>query len=95
MVTRAGSTPARPQGPKCARRPSGRFVMEEHMHTATAPRYVSVQEAADLLSVSQKTIRRRIADGELDAVRVGSGRSVRIPADAVGQLLRPLTANAA
>jgi excisionase family DNA binding protein len=54
-----------------------------------------LREAADLLSVSPNTIRRRIADGELHAVRVGSGRSVRIPADAVGQMLRPLRANAA
>lgn len=63
------------------------------MQTATTERYLSVRETAEMLSLSEKTIRRRIDAGELDAVRVGSGRSsVRIPVAAVGQLLRPLVA---
>lgn len=33
--------------------------------------WVSVDEAADFYSVSQKTIRRRIADGTLTAQRFG------------------------
>ena len=66
------------------------------MQTATSERYLSVRETAEMLSVSPKTIRRRIDAGELDAVRVGSGKSsVRIRAGAVEQLLRPIGATAA
>ena len=43
-----------------------------------APRsFLSVRQAADYLQVSEKSIRRRIAAGDLEAVRIG--RSIRIP----------------
>jgi excisionase family DNA binding protein len=42
--------------------------------------YMSVAEAAMLLGVSAPTIRRKIATGELPAVRLGDkGSSIRIP----------------
>ena len=43
----------------------------------SAPRWVTIAEAADALSVSIKTIRRRIADGSLDARRIGP-RLIRV-----------------
>jgi excisionase family DNA binding protein len=49
--------------------------------TPAAPRgFLTVAEAADLLRCSEPTIRRRIRDRELAAVKLGPGRSViRIP----------------
>jgi len=43
------------------------------------PRLYSVEQIADLLGVSTKTVRRRIAEGKLLAHRVG--RQVRISED--------------
>lgn len=43
----------------------------------TAPWTLSVPDAARLLNVSADTIRRRIADGTLPAVRVGKLLRVR------------------
>ena len=43
------------------------------------PRYYTVRELADVLRVSDLTIRRMIHRGELRAVRVGP-RNLRIPA---------------
>jgi excisionase family DNA binding protein len=42
--------------------------------------YVSLVEAAALMSVSVKTVRRRIADGTLPAYRCGR-RSIRVRAE--------------
>lgn len=39
--------------------------------------YVTLSQAADLMSVSVKTVRRRIADGTLPAYRCGS-RVIRV-----------------
>ncbi|GEK80574.1 helix-turn-helix domain-containing protein [Agrococcus baldri] len=45
--------------------------------------WLTVQGAADLLNVSPKTIRRRLADGSIPAMRLG--RLIRInPADLAG-----------
>lgn len=57
--------------------------------TSMTTHYVSISEAADRLSVSTKTIRRYIAKGELPAVRI-AGHLIRIPADALDALGRPL-----
>ena len=47
--------------------------------TATQP-WLTIQEAADLFKVSTKTIRRRLADGSIPALRLGG--VIRInPAD--------------
>jgi excisionase family DNA binding protein len=50
---------------------------------------MSVAEAALMLGVSPITVRRRIATGELQAVRVGQRGAVRIPESALARLLRP------
>jgi excisionase family DNA binding protein len=49
-------------------------------------RFLSIVEVADILGVSTKTVRRLIARGELGFVRIG--RSVRVPASALQELLR-------
>lgn len=49
---------------------------------------LTVPEAAALLRVSQLTIRRYIAGGQLPAVRVGKG--VRIEREALDQFLSPV-----
>lgn len=60
---------------------------------ASAVAYVdqllTIREAARLLRVSTDTVRRRIADGQLEAQRVGELGPLRIPARAVRDLLRP------
>ena len=45
------------------------------------PRMLRVNEVADVLGVSTDTVRRRIADGQLVAMR--SGRVVRVSDDAL------------
>jgi excisionase family DNA binding protein len=44
-------------------------------------RYLTAAEAAERLGISLRTVRRRIADGTLPAVRIGG--SVRIPVSAI------------
>ena len=51
------------------------------------PEALSVQAAAVLLSVSEKTIRRRIKAGEIEAVRIGP-KLLRIPRDVIARLRR-------
>lgn len=53
------------------------------------PELIGLQEAADRCDVSYRTIRRYIASGRLDAVRVGP-RVLKVAADDVEQLLRPV-----
>lgn len=43
----------------------------------TQKEYVSVKELAKQTSVSEKTIRRRVASGELASTKLGSRRLVR------------------
>lgn len=55
-------------------------------------RYLSLQEAADMLAVSAKTVRRFIAKGELPAYTLGKrgagrGRPIRIRVDDLATLL--------
>jgi excisionase family DNA binding protein len=52
-------------------------------------RYLTVKEAARHLRVHANTIYKLIADGDLDAVRVG--RSLRIPADVFTSYIRENT----
>lgn len=56
------------------------------------PRYVTIKEAAKVLSVSEKTIRRHIASGELPAFTIGGpprrGRPIRIRLEDVEAMLR-------
>ena len=56
------------------------------------PSYISLKEAAKILSVSEKTIRRHIARGELPAYTLGkrvtgSGRTIRVRLEDVEALL--------
>ena len=55
--------------------------------TATVPRrLVSLAEAAEILAVSVKTVRRYIAAGELDAVRLGC-RTLRVKAESMERMI--------
>ena len=45
--------------------------------------FLTAAEAADRLGISQRTVRRRIADGSLASVRIGG--AVRIPVSALPQ----------
>ena len=53
------------------------------------PELIGLQEAADRCGVSYKTIRRYIASGRLDAVRVGP-RLLKINADHIEALMQPV-----
>ncbi|WP_262852935.1 helix-turn-helix domain-containing protein [Mumia quercus] len=49
-------------------------------------RLVSLNDAADTLAVSTRTVRRYIADGQLEAVRLGS-KTLRIKADSIERFI--------
>lgn len=52
----------------------------------------TVRETAKRLTVSEKTVRREIASGALEVVRIGpSGRSIRISDAALDRYLRDRT----
>ncbi|WP_006247204.1 excisionase family DNA-binding protein [Mycolicibacterium tusciae] len=57
-------------------------------------RYISIAEAADYLQVSDRTVRRLIADGELTGYRMGrSRRTIRVDLNEIDeQLMRPMNA---
>jgi excisionase family DNA binding protein len=48
----------------------------------TARRFVSIAQTAEILGVSAKTVRRLIAAGALDAVRLGR-RTIRIKTESI------------
>lgn len=54
--------------------------------TTTTRRLVSLPEAAGVLGVSVKTVRRYIAAGDLEAVRLGR-RLIRIKAESLDRLI--------
>ncbi|MEO3939197.1 excisionase family DNA-binding protein [Dermatophilaceae bacterium Soc4.6] len=51
--------------------------------------YESIAQAADRIGVSQRTLRRRIADGSLRAYRLGP-RIIRLNATEVDDLMVPV-----
>ena len=55
-------------------------------------RYISIAEAAEYLNVSNRTVRRLIADGELTGYRAGkSRRLIRVDLDEIdSQLMQPI-----
>ncbi len=53
-----------------------------------SPARLSIAEAARRIGVSDDTIRRRIANGQLKAVR--SGRIIRISEEALEQMFHPI-----
>jgi excisionase family DNA binding protein len=55
-----------------------------------AERYRTVSEVAAELLVSRRTIYRAIERGELSAVRVGERGRIRVPVDALEELIRPV-----
>jgi excisionase family DNA binding protein len=58
--------------------------------TAEPPRrFSSIDRAAQLASVSTKTIRRRIADGSITGYRFGP-RVIRVDLDEVESLFKPI-----
>jgi excisionase family DNA binding protein len=57
------------------------------MNEKTLPIYVSLEEAAQIMSLSVKTIRRRIADGTIPAYQCGR-RAIRIRLDDLEAALR-------
>jgi excisionase family DNA binding protein len=58
------------------------------MATATSVprRLVSLTQAAEILGVSTKSVRRYIAAGDLDAVRIGR-RTIRIKTESLDRLI--------
>lgn len=56
------------------------------MVAAITRRLVSIGDAADALAVSTRTVRRYIADGQLEAVRVGR-KTLRIKVDSVERFI--------
>ena len=57
------------------------------MAERTLPVYLSLEEAAEVMSLSVKTIRRRIADGTIPAYQCGR-RPIRIRLDELEAALR-------
>ncbi|WP_167008811.1 helix-turn-helix domain-containing protein [Mumia sp. ZJ430] len=56
-------------------------------HAKNLPTYLSITEAAEVMSVSTKTIRRRISDGTIPAYQCGS-RHIMIRLDDLEASLR-------
>lgn len=63
------------------------------MTVATA-RLLTVDEVARRLRQSRVTIRRKVAAGELEAVRLGDHGPLRIPEDALTAHMRPTSSAA-
>lgn len=59
----------------------------------TARRLVSLAEAAEILGVATKTVRRYVAAGDLDAVRLGR-RTIRIKTESLDRLIDAHPVNA-
>ena len=53
----------------------------------TRPELLTIDETAEFLRVSDKTVRRMIDDGRLEAVAIG--RQWRIPRETLAELIRP------
>lgn len=49
-------------------------------------RLVTIAETAEILGLSAKTVRRRIAEGELDAVRLGR-RTIRVKTESIDRMI--------
>lgn len=57
--------------------------------TEDLPRFITLDEAADVLSLDEKTIRRYIANGELAGYRIGP-RALRVTLAEVLALVKPI-----
>ncbi|MGK2876052.1 MAG: helix-turn-helix domain-containing protein [Nocardioides sp.] len=63
----------------------GSAVIREFI-MAAARRLVSLNDTAEVLNVSVKTVRRYVAQGRLDAVRLGR-RTFRVQVESVDRLI--------
>lgn len=65
------------------------------MRATVAPtrRLIPLTEAAEILAVSVKTVRRYVAAGDLDAVRLGR-RTIRIKTESLDRLIDAHPVNA-
>jgi excisionase family DNA binding protein len=54
--------------------------------TSTTRRLISIAEAAEILGVSTKTVRRFIASGDLEAVRLAR-RTIRIKTESLDRFI--------
>ncbi len=63
------------------------MTQRQSSHKPDSRRLVTIPEAADFLGCHPRTIRRRIASGELPAYRVGS-RMIRVSEDDLQVLLQ-------
>lgn len=59
----------------------------------TVRRLIPLAEAAEILAVSVKTVRRYVAAGELDAVRLGR-RTIRVKSESIDRLIEGRPVNA-
>lgn len=57
----------------------------------TIPRYITLDEASEILSLDDKTVRRYIRDGRLAGYRIGP-RALRVTLDDVLGLIEPIEA---
>lgn len=64
------------------------------MSTPTKTRLASIDEAAEYLGVNPRTIRRRIAEGEIPAFRIAGTRTIRIRLEDLEASLRPIPSGA-
>lgn len=63
--------------------------MSNQRPTASPRRYATLADAADYLSCNERTIRRRIASGDIRAYRMGS-KIIRVDLNELDASLRPI-----
>jgi excisionase family DNA binding protein len=57
-------------------------------------KYYSLDEAAELVGTSTRSLRRLISNGQLKAVRIGTDtRLIRIDRDELDKVIHPVTPN--
>jgi excisionase family DNA binding protein len=76
MTRRFGSAPLRKRGGSAL--PVTVDRRKRHKRVPAAEELLTVPQVAENWQISQRTIRRMIADGRLSVIRIG--RAVRIPA---------------
>lgn len=54
------------------------------------PTYVTLQDASAQLGLNERTLRRRIAAGDLNAYKIGRSRAIRLRQADVDALMRPV-----
>lgn len=54
---------------------------------------LTLDQTADELGTSLRTVRRLVSSGQLPAVRVGTSKLIRIDRDDLAKVLKPVTPN--